>query len=73
MSAFASCPDCGNLLALAMADCPNPGHGVSNAELLTLLDIIAVRFESPRPIGGPDDAMLVAEIHAALKRARGQS
>lgn len=45
----------------------------SRAELLNLLGIIAVRFESPRPIGGPDDAMLIAEIAAALKRARGQS
>ncbi len=41
----------------------------SRAEALTLLEITNLRLADARPIGGPDDAMLTAEIAATLKRA----
>ncbi len=41
----------------------------SRDEMANLLDIVRIRLADARPFGGPDDAMLTAEIAATLKRA----
>ncbi len=47
----------------------NTAANASRDEMANLLDIVRIRLADARPFGGPDDAMLTAEIAATLKRA----